>query len=254
MTENRAEYILKKLEKNGSVKVAEISKELGCSEVTIRNDIKKLEDKGLLKRTHGGAILSEEQLQIPMLPGSILSFVEQKKRIAAQAASYIENGDTIILDDSSINYYLAKEILLHTEKNIVVITNSLISACVLSRASHVMLFMIGGQIQGHLPAAMGELATTFVSNLKASKAFVGARAVNFDVGVTSIGTPEMQIKNSMMNVVDKTYLLVNSSKFGGDYLMVIAPLDKFERIITDSGIRPEDYEHAKELGIQIDIV
>ncbi len=254
MVDRRAELILQKLEEKGRVKVTELSEEFGISEVTIRADIQKLEDRGLLKRTRGGAVPAAEQFSVPMVPGNILQFPEQKKRIAQKAYTYINDGDTIVIDDSSINYYLAKEIAAHSEKQVVVLTNSLISACVLSGAAHVMLFQIGGQIQGKLPAAMGELATSFVARFKASKAFVGAHAINFEAGVTSIGTPELQIKNAIMDVVDKVYLLANSSKFGGDYLMVVASFDRFEKIITDSGISQADAERAEKLGIDMDIV
>lgn len=254
MAENRIDYILQKLEADGQVRVRELSAELGCSEVTIRTDIHKLEDKGLLKRIHGGAVREISSIQLSMTPGNIQKNSEVKKRIAQQAYRYIHPEDTIILDDSSINYYLAKEIETHSEKPLILITNSVIVSTVLSSCSHVTLFMVGGQIGGKLPAAMGELAVSMLSNFKASKAFISAHGVNFDVGITSIGTPQLQVKKAILEVADKIYLLVDSSKFGGGYVMVAAPLSRIERIITDNGISEENIHLAGEKHVKMDIV
>ncbi|MDO4490226.1 MAG: DeoR/GlpR family DNA-binding transcription regulator [Lachnospiraceae bacterium] len=254
MGETRIEYILQKLESEGQVRVSKLSAELGCSEVTIRNDIQKLENKGLLKRIHGGAVKEDSSISLSMIPGNITKNPEAKKRIAHQAFLYINNEDTIILDDSSVNYYLAKEIENHPEKSLIVITNSLIVSVILSACSHVTLFMLGGQIGGKLPAAMGELAVSMLSNFKASKAFISAHGVNFDVGITSIGTPQLQVKKAILDVADQIYLLVDSSKFGGGYVMVAAPLARIERIITDNGISPENRQLAEEKEVPLDIV
>lgn len=254
MSDKRIEYILSKLEAAGQVKVRELSQELGCSEVTIRTDIQKLEDRGLLKRVHGGAIKEAESIPMSMIPGNILKNADVKKRIAKRAYQYIKPEDTIILDDSSINYYLAREIEAHPESSVIVVTNSLIVSVILSSCSHVMLFMVGGQIGGKLPAAMGELAVSMLSNFKAAKAFISAHGVNFNVGITSIGTPQLQVKKAILNVADKIYLLADSSKFGGGYLMVAAPLERIERIITDDGISEEDLHLANKNKVALDVV
>lgn len=254
MTEKRIEYILQKLDTEGQVKVRDLSAELGCSEVTIRTDIQKLEDKGLLKRIHGGAVKEVSSIQLSMIPGNIQKNAEAKKRIAKQAFRYITSSDTLILDDSSINYYLAKEIEAHPELPAIVITNSLIVSTILSCCHHVTLFMVGGQIGGKLPAAMGELAVSMLSNFKASKAFISAHGVNFDVGITSIGTPQLQVKKAILEVADQIYLLVDSTKFEGGYVMVAAPLSRIERIITDDGISETNRSLAIAKNVKIDIV
>ncbi len=254
MTDKRMEYILQKLDAEGQVKVRDLSRELGCSEVTIRTDIQKLEEKGLLKRIHGGAVKENSSIQIAMIPGNILKNADAKKRIARQAYSHIEPEDTVMLDDSSINYYLAREIEANPELPVIVITNSLIVSAILSTCSHVTLFMLGGQIGGKLPAAMGELAVSMLASFKASKAFISAHGVNFDVGITSIGTPQLQVKKAILQAAEKIYLLVDSSKFGGGYVMVAAPLTRIECIITDSGISESNRCLALENNVKMEIV
>ncbi|MGL5435179.1 MAG: DeoR/GlpR family DNA-binding transcription regulator [Lachnospiraceae bacterium] len=254
MTETRLEYILACLEKNGRVKGTDLSRELNCSEVTIRSDIQKLEERGLVRRIRGGAVKKEEQLLIPFTSGNIEKKKDEKIRIAARAYQYIDDQDTIILDDASVNYYLAQKIKEDSSKYLIVITNSLICAGILASAEHVELFVVGGQIGGRLAAAMGDVAVNTLANFRASKAFISAHGINFSAGVTSIGSPQMQVKKAVLESADKVFLLVDSSKFGGGYILVVCPLDRIDRIITDDGIRAEDFEEAKAQSVNIDIV
>jgi DeoR family transcriptional regulator, fructose operon transcriptional repressor len=251
---DREKYILDQLDEKGSVRVSDLSAQLQLSEVTIRSDIRSLERKGLLKRVHGGAVKITEQLPLFIAPGNVLKKVEEKKRIAAKAYEYIDNGDMIVLDDSSVSYYLAEEIRKGEKKNLIVITNSLAAAVVLSSREDITLAMVGGQIGGNLPSAMGQVTVDTISNYKANKAFISAHGVNFDVGITSIGTPQMHVKQAILDSADKIYLMIDSSKFSGGYLMVVCPLERLERIITDKGISEADLEAAERKQIKMDIV
>lgn len=254
MAETRLDYIVACLEQKGKVKVSDLSRELNCSEVTIRSDIQKLEEQGLARRIHGGAVKAGEQLLIPYASGNIEKKKEEKIRIAERAYDYICDQDTVILDDASVNYYLARRIREDSSKQLIVITNSLICAGILSSAGHVELFVVGGQIGGKIPSAMGDVAVNTLASFRANKAFISAHGINFSVGVTSIGSPQMQVKKAILQSADQVFLLVDSSKFGGGYILVVCPLDRIERIITDSAIRNEDLLMAKEQKVNIDVV
>ena len=250
----REKYILDQLNEKGSVKVSDLSEQLQISEVTVRSDLRAMEKKGLLKRMHGGAVKINEQLSLFIAPGNVLKKVDEKKRIAAKAYEYIENGDVIILDDSSVNYYLAEEICKGEKKNLIIITNSLAAAVILSSRDDFTLSMVGGQIGGNLPSAMGQVTVDTISNYKANKAFISAHGVNFEVGITSVGTPQMHVKKAILNSAKEIYLMIDSSKFSGGYLMVVCPLERLERIITDKGISETDKEAAERKKIKMDIV
>lgn len=254
MAETRLDYIVSCLEQKGRVKVSDLSRALNCSEVTIRSDIQKLEEQGLARRIHGGAVKAEDSLTVSYASGNIGKNKEEKIRIAERAYEYIDDQDTIILDDASVNYYLAQRIRGDSSKHLIVITNSLICAGVLAAAGHVELFVVGGQIGGKIPAAMGDVAVNTLANFRANKAFISAHGINFSAGVTSIGSPQMQVKKAILQSADQVFLLVDSSKFGGGYILVVCPLDRIERIITDSSIRAEDLEMASERNVKIDVV
>ena len=108
--EERRQAILRELEEKGKVRVADLSRELGCSEVTIRNDIKSMSAEGLLKRTHGGAVSLEQNMARKYRAETIYRHVDRKKAIAARAYENIEDRDTIIIDDASSSFYLALHI------------------------------------------------------------------------------------------------------------------------------------------------
>ena len=140
--EERRNEILKELDRKGRVKVTDLSKEFGCSEVTIRNDIKAMDIEGLLKRTHGGAVKIETRdgSKREVFGGDpYIEMLVQKKQIAEAAYEFLNDRDTIIIDDASTSFYLAQEIKNHPEKRIAVVTNSLIAGNELAGVGHVEL-------------------------------------------------------------------------------------------------------------------
>jgi DeoR/GlpR family transcriptional regulator of sugar metabolism len=254
MVQNRIEFIMQELEEKGSVRVADLSRQLECSEVTIRNDIQKLEEKGLLYRTHGGATKSDAQVTLAYGAGNVYKFADKKQRIAEKAYEYIEDRDTIILDDASISYYLAKCIRENVSKHLVVITNSLVAAGLLSEAKHVDLILLGGHVGGKFACTAGDVTIRNLEECRADKAFISAYGINFEVGITSIDTPKMQVKKAIINAANEVYLLADSSKFGGGYVLSVCPLSRIKRIITDSDIKNEYIENARKDNVALDCV
>ena len=227
--EERRNEILRELDRKGKVKVTDLSREFGCSEVTIRNDIKAMDIEGLLKRTHGGAVKLEtaETESGRYSTESLYRNVAQKKQIAEMAYDFLEDRDTIIIDDASTSFYLAREIRNHPEKRIAVVTNSLITGNELAGVGHVELFMIGGYVTGHLAATMG------------------------DVAIQNMSKFHVEVKKAIMKAAEKVYVLADSSKFGGGYLSVICPTNEVYKIITDDGVSAENVSKAKELGVPL---
>ncbi|SKB45518.1 transcriptional regulator, DeoR family [Lachnospiraceae bacterium] len=249
--ENRRQMILDKLEDNGSVRVNELSRELNCSAVTIRTDIRELEKAGKLTRVHGGAVRLEKEGSVKDKIPVLRLHVEQKKKIAEKAYEYINNQDMIILDDSSTCYYLGCYIRDHSEKNVTIVTNSLLTAYELAGIPHVNLNIVGGHVSGTLSATVGNMTLETLEHAHVNKAFIGAHGVNLEIGLTSIGSSQMEIKKAIIKAADEVTVLADSSKFGGGYLSVVCPLTDISRIITDDGINEEQVKCAKELGVNL---
>lgn len=254
MLQDRIDFILQELEEKGSVRVADLGKQLNCSEVTIRNDIQKLEEKGLLFRTHGGATKLGAQVVVSYNAGNVYKYADKKQKIAEKAYQYIADHDTIIMDDSSISYYLAKSIKENTAKHIVVITNSLLAAGILADVNHIDLFFLGGQVGGKLAATMGDITIRNLEYCHADKAFISAHGINFEAGITSIDSPQMQVKKAILKAAKDIYLLADSHKFGGGYVLAVCPLSRISRIITDNELDQEYIDRAKQDNVNLEIV
>lgn len=264
---DRQRKILQLVNEQGRVSVADLSERFACSKVTIRNDIRSMAAQGLIERLHGGAMRTggeelpaEETADGKGLPvlhpisydsGNLGRKTEEKRRIAAKAYDFIEENDTIILDDSSACYYLAEHISTHPDKRIAVLTNSLPSAVVLSACPHVELYLIGGHVGGHLPATMGEQAVQGFRSVFVDKGFISVHSINRNVGLTSIGTPQMQIKRAIFQTTDKVFVLADSSKFGAGYLEVVCPIGDVYRVVTDNALSGDYVEWVRAEGTEI---
>lgn len=251
MLQERRNHILQKVTENGKVRVADLSRDLNCSEVTIRNDIKNMDQQGLLQRTHGGAVSLENKVKRKYAAESIYRNTERKREIAACAYEYIEDRDTIIIDDASSSFYLAMHIKEHPEKRLAVVTNSLLVGNELAAVRHVELYMIGGHVGGHLAATMGDAAIENMEKFNVDKGFIGVHSINFDVGLTSIATPQMQVKRAIFEASQQVFVLADSSKFGGGYVSVICPVKDVYKIITDSQISKEYIRKAEHEQIPL---
>lgn len=250
----RLEIIIAEIYQNGSVQVSDLSKRMNCSEVTIRNDIRLLDQQGVLKKTYGGAIRKENELSVDFIPGEFYLNSEKKARIAKKAYEYIENGDAIIIDDSTTGSYLARYIKKHDEKKITVVTNSILAVADLSSAGHVELFIVGGHVKGNPPSALDNITVNGMRQFHANKAFIGVNGINLNVGLTSTGTPQMDIKREIINVSNETYVLADSSKFDNRNLFTVCKIDEIHKIITDSDIAKAHLQLAKAKNVQLDIV
>jgi DeoR/GlpR family transcriptional regulator of sugar metabolism len=250
----RLEMIIAEIYQNGHVQVSDLSERLGCSEVTIRSDIRLLDQQGVLKKAYGGAIRKEKELSIDFIPGEFYLNSEKKSRIAKRAYEYIANGDSIMIDDSTTGCYLAKCIKKFTEKEITVVTNSILAAAELSMASHVSLFIVGGHVIGNPPSALDNITVNDMKQFHVDKAFIGVNGINLNVGLTSMGTPQMDIKREIINVSHETFVLADSSKFDNRNLFTVCKFDKIDKIITDSEISKATIQLAKLKKVLLDIV
>ena len=132
-----------------------------------------------------------------------------------------------------------------------VVTNSLLVGNELAGIDHVELYMIGGYVGGHLAASMGESAVENMEHFHVDKGFIGVHGINFEAGLTSIATPQMQVKRAILKASREVYVLADSSKFGGGYLSVICPIDRVDTIITDREVSKENIAIAREMKVPL---
>lgn len=248
----RRNYIIELLNKDGKVIIEDLAKELNVSEMTIRRDLQYLEEHKLITRTHGGAVLHNLLTEEIPYTKKAEQNIEEKQRIGLYASSLVEEGDIIILDAGTTNMEIAKGIV--GIKNLKVITNDLMIGAFLSRYDGIEVYCTGGIIQRDTGACLGTQAIEFLKNINADIAFVGASSIDIKRGITTPTMDKAQWKKEIINSAERAILVADSLKFGKVSFAKICPLNRFDLIITDTGISHGIREELEELDIEIKLV
>lgn len=248
----RHQTILDKLQKEGNVNVLDLCKELDVSSVTIRKDLKLLEDKMLLYRTYGGATLKNPYtVDRPVNEKEKLQIAE-KRKIGKAAAKTIEPSDSVIIASGTTVLALAKSIDM--ESTLTVLTSALNVAMELSRHPHVDVVQLGGMLRKSSSSITGPYAQRILSDFFCSKLFLGVDGIDLEVGLTTTSIAEAHLNRQMINASQKLIVLSDSTKFGRRGTGRICGIEEVNQVITDSGI-PEHYaKHLESMGIEVTIV
>jgi len=207
----RLEEIARILEREKTIDVNALSTRLGVTGKTIRQDLAKLEEIGLLERVHGGAVLKQNGNGIYPIQQRKQLHLEEKDRIAQAALEYIEEDDTIILDGGSTTLQLARRL---GDKRIVAITNDLPIASELLNKENVTLYVTGGKLRREgVFTLLGRDAERTISRHHASKLFLATSALDFAQGLMVLSEDEAEVKRAMVAAAKKVICLVDYSKF-----------------------------------------
>jgi DeoR/GlpR family transcriptional regulator of sugar metabolism len=246
--EERLANILSLLNKSDRLVTKDLPKILHTTAVTIRKDLAILDRRGLLKRTHGGAIKVTR-----LFPGLSLNEkekinLEEKLKIAKQAATFISEGDTIVLDSGSTISLLAREI--RQKSRITVITNATNIADELKN-SDMDVILVGGTLLKKTSTLVGPLADETLRRISADKHFMSVDGIDFETGLTTPDLQEAQTSRVMMQISAETIVLADSSKFGRRSLAVISPLKDIQRIVTTKKLTEHEMEKLRKDHIEV---
>jgi DeoR/GlpR family transcriptional regulator of sugar metabolism len=243
--EERHQEIQQLVKEKGRVEVQELSTLFHVSDDSIRRDLRIMEQKGILDRTYGGAVLPNKANYCPPFSERMNSNKKNKENIACLAATFIQDGDTIFLDGSTT---VAKLIpFLNKYKNITVITNSVTIAYeIVNSASNLNLIMIGGAVQQNDANALGIEAIRAIERLNVDKVYAAPCAVSAQWGLSCSAMEEASIKKAILEAGREVYLLVESEKFGKRSLINFSPLKSEYTIITDSNFTSDMYNELKK--------
>lgn len=246
--EERQDKIMQKLNESSSLKVIELAEKFNVSESTIRRDLQEMEEKGMLIRTHGGAVGKSATSFEPSFEEKQTERHAEKVGIGSIAASMIEDGDTIILDSGTTSLEIARHI---TSKDITVITNSIDIAYELSQKDNVEVIVAGGNIRKNTRAMVGYITERALNNFRVDKAFIGANGISIDDGITTPNFVEAQTKKAMISVANKVIICADSSKFNKVCFSVICPLRMVSAIITSDDLDESIIKEYKDSGAEI---
>lgn len=248
----RHQHILKKLSDAGYVNVQELSDEMQVSHVTIRKDLKLLEDKNLLFRTHGGGSKTNPYISDQPVEEKEQLHAVEKQLIARSAAKMIGHNDSIIIASGTTMLALARAI--HPEiQHLTVITSALNVALELSHHQHVDVLQLGGQLRPSSSSVMGPYAEQILNDVSCSMLFLGVDGIDLETGLTTTSLMEARLNQKMIGAAQITVVLADSSKFGRRGLGKICGLEQIHHIITDSGIAASTIKMLEDKGVNVTI-
>jgi len=245
LAEQRHQLILQALRSGGTVTVTDLSGQLGASAATVRRDLLKLEEDGLLTRVHGGAVIEENPA--PFAEAAEAQ-VPEKDAIAAQAASLIEEGQSVILDSGTTVHRLAR--LLHGRR-ITVITNNLGVYEELVQDESVELMLLGGMVIRESRMLDGFMAEDNLRQVQADWLFMGACGVRAGGQVMDTTVAEVPARRAMIAAADKVALLADGAKFPGTGMVKICGPEELDVVVTDTSSDPATCTALEEAGVRV---
>ena len=249
MANQRREKILELLKEDGSAKVIDLAKIFRVSEVTIRQDLEKLDKEGLVKREHGGAFLKEVENQVKSFALMNQSNLDKKASIGKTASELIEDGDTIILDSGSTTTEIANNLI--GRRNITVITNALNIALLLGAEPGIDIIMTGGEFKPPTLSLTGQKAADFFNDVHVDKLFLATAGISLRSGLTYPSLSDIVVKKAMIEVAETTYLVADSTKIGKGAFASLGALSLIDYIITDSEIQETHLQLFKDHNIDL---
>ncbi len=235
----RQSLILELLEQEGKVDVNSLASRFSTSKETIRRDLKEMEEGGILKRMHGGAVPAvtkrSEGYELPLLIRGVQKY-DEKQRICKAAARLLEDGDTIFLDNSSTTMNLLRYV--PKDIKITVITNSIqimLEAGKLNN-ENIVVISVGGIFNVKNYSLFGMMSKNFAQNFFPDKAIMSCRGVDENNGMTDAGILEIELKRDMLIRSKQFILLADHSKFGLVGAVYLGGVDEIDCVITDSKV------------------
>ncbi|GGZ23638.1 DeoR family transcriptional regulator [Echinicola pacifica] len=249
LPKQRKEKILDLLKEDGSAKVIDLARLFKVTEVTIRQDLEKLEKNGLVIREHGGVHLKNVEDQVRSFSLIHQDNLREKEIIAEKCLEFIHPGDTIILDSGSTTTEIAKKIM--DIKGLTVITNALNITLMLGATPNIEVIMTGGEFKAPTLSLTGQKAADFFKGLNVQKLFLATAGISLKSGLTYPSISDLVVKKAMIDAADTTYLVADSSKIGKSAFASLGALSLIDYIITDEGVEDKHKEVLKDNDIQL---
>ena len=250
----RRALILKLLEQKEEVRVTDISRDTGISEVTIRKDLTILQRRHLLLRTRGGAMRKpiENEVEETGVEKKQLFNFREKERIGAEAAKLIKDGDYLMFDSGTTTLEVAKH--LHKFTNLHILTNAMNVAIELMNYKRFDVVFIGGNVRRQSLSTVGPLALNMLRNFNRYKLFLGVDSFSLENGISTPNLEEALLNQIMIQQAGKVIAVFDSSKFNKRSYVHVAAVNEIDSIITDQAIPTGMVSKLKAAGVEVRIV
>ncbi len=249
LTLERQDEIIKILSENNSATVDELCEKLFVSGATIRRDLRAMEKQGLIKRSHGGAMIFKSSAEDSAFAIREQENTEAKRVIGLLASKLIKSGDSVFMDSSSTVGFVIPH--LNAKTCVSVTTNGLRNALLLSKTNNVKVYVTGGLIENHSNSITGTDTMEFIYKINANVCLVSCSGVDLDAGFTDANIEQAKLKRQMRKNSNKIAVLCDSSKFGKKFMCKDFDFSEIDYLITDV-IPPKEFiDKMQKNGVEI---
>lgn len=242
----RRNHIARLIDTHQRVIVSELAQDFRVSEATIRRDLALLDGIGVLQRTHGGAIATEQMAFEPNVEERQVLHLEEKVRIGQKAVDFVEDGDCVILDAGTTTIQIARA--LKGRRKVTLVTNALNIAEELVGSPGIEMVVTGGMARSETSSLVGPYADEVLARINADKVFLATNGISLGRGLTTPNSAEARTKQAMVEAANEVIAVADHSKFGKTFLAQIVPIRSVDVLITDDHADPEAVRELERLG------
>jgi DeoR/GlpR family transcriptional regulator of sugar metabolism len=251
----RRNQIAEIVSQEGQLSVTEISDLFGVSEMTARRDLRDLDQKGLVRRVHGGAVSRLGRSYEPPYPTRMQENQSKKRRIGQAAAALVVDGDSLAFDVGTTTLEVARH--LQGRQNLTIVTASLPIAnelvSLFSLEDEIRLILTGGVLRARELSMIGDLARRAYTDLHVDKAFIGVGGISVDSGLTEYNIEDATTKTPLLKSAKQKIVVADSSKLGRTTLSRIGGLDEIDLLVTDANADPTMVRQIEGAGVKVRI-
>jgi DeoR/GlpR family transcriptional regulator of sugar metabolism len=248
--DERRRAILEHVRVNGAASLRDLAAAVNSSEVTVRRDIRLLQEQGLLDRRRGGAMWPGSMSHEQTYHQKTRVAVTEKVAIAVLAATFVDEGDAIVLGAGTTTYELARA--LARMADLTVVTNSVLVAQALA-ASSVEVVMTGGSLRGSTLALLGSLAEESLSPIRVRSAFLSGNGLTSERGLSTPVMASAGVDRAIARCAQDVVVLADHTKIGVDTMFQTVPVESIRHLITDDGADPEVLAKLTGKGVQVHV-
>ncbi|MDF2922384.1 MAG: transcriptional regulator, DeoR family [Paenibacillaceae bacterium] len=249
--EERRKKIVNLIRRDKRVTVNQLVELCLVSAGTVRNDLKELEQAGMLVRTHGGAVVPtvpvRGEIALPLREGTN---TDKKEAIAREAVKLIKDGESVFLDAGTTSLALARE-LSRTDRSFIAVVNDFHIAEALEESERGQIVFIGGVVRKKNHNTSGRVDLDMLKRYMVEKVFLTADAVSADKGATTYLVQDIQYKRIVMANAAKKIILADSTKLGRHVFAQFASVEEIDTVVTDSAADAAIVSELEEKGVEV---
>jgi DeoR/GlpR family transcriptional regulator of sugar metabolism len=252
--EQRIEAIMEILENNGNVTVQELKEKFQVSDMTIRRDLKLLEERSGIERIYGGALRSKKSAKHkePPIIERMNSMADEKKKIAEHVAKTIGPDETIFLSSGTTTLYVARELIIRDD--LTAVTNSVPVLHELANNSNMSVITVGGFLRRSELSLIGAFAETVLESIRVNKVIIGMRGIHPIYGFSCEHPQELMTDRRILEISDQIIVVADHTKMGQVATSIVAPITSASSIVTSEQADPHLVDQIREFGVEVILV